>query len=173
MVRMFSLSLICLVYAVSAAADPILKRFYGKYSGSGYTADQRYISTLRDMSLEISSAPPDGFRVTWTTLKRKGADPNRLRDESSTHTATFRTTDKPRVYRAVNYADPPQEGLAIWARTDTNLLVVYRLAISRSGVPELHIYRRRLTAKGLELLFLASRDGKEIRTVRGRYTRWK
>ena len=48
-------------------------------------------------------------------------------------------------------------------------LVVYRLVIGDDGIPETHIYRRVMTPQGLGLRFSAIRDGKEVRTVTGRY----
>ncbi len=57
------------------------------------------------------------------------------------------------------------------ARLQTNLLVVYRMEVDETGVAELHVYLRMLTSKWLELLFTATRDNRQIRSVRGRYQR--
>jgi hypothetical protein len=43
------------------------------------------------------------------------------------------------------------------------------MEVDETGVAELHVYQRMLTAKGLELFFTATRDNVEIRSVRGRY----
>ncbi len=50
-----------------------------------------------------------------------------------------------------------------------NFLVVYRMVVDDTGVVELHVYQRMLTAKGLELFVTATRDNVGIRSVRGRY----
>ena len=56
-----------------------------------------------------------------------------------------------------------------WARLQRDLLVVYRMDVDENGVAEMHVYRRLLTAKGLELLFTATRDNNLIRSVWGSY----
>jgi len=43
------------------------------------------------------------------------------------------------------------------------------LVVDENGVIELQVYQPMLTAKGLELVFTATRDNKLMRSVRGRY----
>jgi hypothetical protein len=61
------------------------------------------------------------------------------------------------------------EAPVTWARLEGDVLVVYSMDVDESGVAELHVYQRKLTAKGLELFFMATRDNIEVRSVRGSY----
>jgi hypothetical protein len=160
--------------ASGAAADPLLEKFYGKYGGFGTleTSDgPYYINTPRDFSLEILPLKPDGFRVVWSTLKHKGPNLNRLETEESHQATDFHPSGKQGVYHAAGNTGVLEGGLTSWARVQGPWLVVYRLVIGDKGIPEMHIYRRVVTPQGLGLRFSAIRDGKEVRTVSGRYRR--
>jgi hypothetical protein len=110
-----------------------------------------------------------GFEIAWSTIKRKGSNPSSLVSEDSEHAAQFRPSDKPGVFLGTNSGTVLGESPITWARLQGNILVVYSMAVDEDGVAELHVYRRMLTAKGLELFFTATRDNIEIRSVRGRY----
>ena len=110
-----------------------------------------------------------GFEIAWSTVKRKGSNPNALVAEVSKHVALFGPSDNPGVFIGTDNGTVFGGGTITWARLQRNLLVVYRMAVDENGVVELHVYQRMLTAKGLELFFTATRDNKEIRSVRGRY----
>ncbi len=73
------------------------------------------------------------------------------------------------MFLGVNNGTLFDAGPITWARLQGNVLVIYRMAVDDNGVAELHVYQRMLTAKGLELSFIATRDNIEIRSVRGRY----
>jgi hypothetical protein len=155
----------------AACADSGLSRFFGTYSGFGVAEDSTgpFINTERNFALAIRPADAGGFEVSWSTGKRKGNDPNQLAAIIDTQTTQFRPTGKPGLYRGVDAGSPIDGATLAWARLQGDLLVTYQLVLDESGVPEMQIYRRRLTPKGLELLFTASRDGQVTRTVRGRY----
>ena len=157
----------------TVTADANLGRFFGSYSGYGYAEDSKglFINTPRDFELDIRPLGTDGFEVSWLTVKRKGSDPNALEEVISREASSFRPSGKPGIYQDVNNRALLDGGLVSWARLRGDLLIVYRFMIEESGIPEFHIYRRMLTPQGLELLFTASRDGKTVRTVRGRYQR--
>ncbi len=157
----------------TASADASLKKFFGSYSGYGFAQDSKgpFLNTERDFELAIRPLEPDGFEVSWTTVKRKGSNPNALKTVMSRHASSFRPAGKPGIYHDVTNGNPLEGGLLSWARLQGDFLTVYRLVIQESGIPELHIYRRMRTAKGLELLFNALRGDKIVRTVRGRYKR--
>ncbi len=160
------------IYANGAAADPLLDKFYGRYAGFGSletTQGPYFMNTPRDFALEILPLKPNGFRVVWATVKHKGPNPNQLVPEQSKLVTDFHPSKRPGIYHAVGNTDVLQNGLTSWARVKGEWLVVYRLVVGDDGIPEMHIYRRVMTPQGLGLRFSAIRDGKEIRTVSGRY----
>jgi hypothetical protein len=169
--RWLLLFIIC-VSANGAIADPLLEKFYGKYGGFGSletSQGQSYFNTPRDFSLEILPLKPTGFRVVWATIKHKGPNLNRLRATKSEQSSDFFPSGKRGTYHAAGNKDVLNGGLTSWARVKGNWLIVYRLVVGDDGIPEMHVYRRVLTPLGLGLRFSAYRDGKEVRTVSGRY----
>lgn len=166
------LLLILCIYANGAVADPLLQKFYGKYSGFGSletTQGPYFMNTPRDFALEISPLGSKGFRVVWETIKHKGPSPNRLVPEQSKQAADFQPSKIPNIYHAVGNTDILRGGVISWAKVKGDWLIVYRLAMGDDGIPETHIYRRVMTPQGLGLRFSAYREGKEVRTVTGRY----
>lgn len=157
----------------AAAADRELERFFGTYSGFGHAEDSKgsFIKTERNFGLVIQPWGADGFEVSWATGKRKGTDPNRLEGVISRHLSRFRPAGTPGVYAAAGNGGVLEGKPTSWARMRGDALIVYLLEVGSDGIPELQIYRRTLTTKGLELLFTSTRDGELKRTVRGRYKR--
>ena len=157
--------------AGNANADTGIEDFFGSYTGFGFAADDSgpFIRTLRDFELAIGPLEGGGFEIAWTTVKRKGSNPNSLESEVSNLAARFRPSDKPGVFLGVDNGTVFDAGPITWARLQSNFLIVYRMEVDENGVIELHVYQRMLTAKGLELFFIATRDNKPIRSVRGRY----
>lgn len=157
----------------TAAADADLANFFGTYGGFGRAEDSAgaFITTERNFGLELRSLDGDGFEITWATGKRKGSDPNNLEAVISRHTARFKPAARSGIYHQVDNGSPLLGEPLGWARLRGAVLTVYQFDVAEDGVPELHVYQRTLTPKGLELLFTASRDGKLTRTVRGRYSR--
>ena len=167
------MALLILAPVASARAEAALQDFYGKYKGYGFAQDDSgpFINTPRDFELTIAPLAPDGFEITWSTVKRKGSSRNNLEAEMSRSSASFLPAGKPGLYHAGGNADPLAGGALMWARLAGDLLYVYRMVVDADGVPELHVYRRMWTDKGLELFFTAARDGIVVRSVRGRYAR--
>ena len=157
--------------AGNANADARIENFFGYYTGIGFAADDSgpFIRTPRDFELAIGPLEGGGFEIVWTTVKRKGSNPNSLESEVSQLAARFRPSDKPGVFLGDDNGTVFDAGLITWARLHRNSLFVYRMVVDENGVIELHVYRRMLTAKGLEVVFTATRDNKPIRSVRGRY----
>jgi hypothetical protein len=166
-------ALLILAPVASARAEAALQDFFGTYTGYGFAQDESgpFINTPRDFELTIAPLAPDGFQITWTTIKRKGTSPNDLAAEMSRSSASFLPAGGPGLYHAAGNADPLAGGALMWARLAGDILYVYRAVVDPDGVPELHVYRRMWTAKGLELYFTAARDGVVVRSVRGRYAR--
>jgi hypothetical protein len=168
---LYLVALLVVSFASGAKADAQLSDFFGSYTGFGFATDRTgpFMRTERDLELAIEPIEGGGFAIGWATLKRKGNDPNSLVSEVSEHQARFRPSDKPGVFLGVNNGTVLGTGPITWARLHGNFLVVYRMEVDETGVAELHVYQRMLTAKGLELFFTATRDNIEIRSVRGRY----
>ena len=166
-------ALLILAPAASPRAEAALGDFFGQYTGYGFAQDKSgpFINTPRGFELTIAPLAPDGFQIEWTTIKRKGTSPNDLDAEMSRSSASFLPAGGPGLYHAVGTADPLAGGAMMWARLAGDILCVYRMVVEADGVPELHVYRRMWTAKGLELYFTSARDGVVVRTVRGRYAR--
>ncbi len=158
-------------FANNANAATRLADFFGFYLGFGMATDRSgpIFRTERDFRLTIGPLEGGGFEIVWSTVKRKGSSPGSLVSEESEHTAQFRPSDKPGVFLGVNSGTVFGEAPITWARLQGDVLVVYSMEVDESGVAELHVYQRMLTAKGLELFFVATRDNIEVRSVRGRY----
>ena len=163
--------LLSIFFASNANAAARLADFFGSYLGFGMATDRTgpFFRTERDLGLTIGPLEGGGFEIVWSTVKRKGINWNSLVEEDSEHTAQFRPSDKPGVFLGVNSGTVFGKAPITWARLQGDVLVVYRMDVDESGVAELHVYQRTLTAKGLELLFIATRDNIEIRSVRGGY----
>ncbi len=166
-------ALLAVCFAGNANADTRIEDFFGSYTGWGFATDASgsFMRTERDFALAIGPLEGGGFEIAWSTVKRKGSDPNSLESEVSKHAARFRPSDKPGMFLGVDNDTEFGAGPITWARLQPqrNLLVVYRMEVDENGVAELHVYQRMLTAKGLELFFTATRDNIGIRLVRGRY----
>ncbi len=169
--NLFLVALLAVCFAGAAKADVQISDFFGSYTGFGFATDRTgpFMRTERDFELVIEPLEGGGFAIAWATLKRKGDNPNSLVSEVSEHQSRFRPSDKPGVFLGVNNGTVLGAGPITWARLHGNFLVVYRMEVDETGVVELHVYQRMLTAKGLELFFTATRDNIEIRSVRGRY----
>lgn len=160
-------------FAGNANAAARLADFFGFYLGFGMATDGTgpNFRTERDLRLTIGPLEGGGFEIVWSTVKQKGSKPGSLVSEESEHTAQFRPSDKPGVFLGVNSGTLFGEAPITWARLEGDALVVYSMDVDESGVAELHVYQRMLTAKGLELFFTATRDNIETRSVRGSYRR--
>ena len=163
--------LLGICFSSNANAATRLADFFGFYLGFGMANDRTstFFQTERDLRLTIGPLEGGGFEIIWSTVKRKGSNRSSLVSEESEHTAQFRPSGKPGVFLGANNGTLFDAGLITWARLQGNVLVIYRMAVDDNGVAELHVYQRMLTAKGLELFFIATRDNIEIRSVRGRY----
>ncbi len=145
-------ALLGVCFAGTANADARIEDFFGSYRGFGFATDRSgpFIRTERDFELAIGPLEGGGFEIAWSTVKRKGSNPNSLVSEVSEHRSRFRPSDKPGVFLGVNNGTLFDADPITWARLQNNVLVVYRMQVDENGVAELHVYQRMLTAKGLE-----------------------
>lgn len=166
-------ALLAVCFSGRANAGAGIEDFFGSYNGWGFATDLSgpFMGTKRDFELVIGPLLGGGFEIAWATVKRKGSDPDSLETEVSKHAARFRPSDKAGVFQDVDKGIAFGPGPVTWARLAGDLLVVYRMEIDEDGAAELHVYRRLLTAEGLELYFTATRDNIQVRSVRGSYQR--
>ena len=166
-------ALLTVCFASNAKADAQIEDFFGYYTGFGFATDRSgpFIRTERDFLLAIGPLEGGGFEIAWSTVKRKGSDPDSLETEVPKHAARFGSPNESGVFQDIDQGILFGPGAITWARLQRNLLVVYRRDVDENGVGEMHVYRRMLTARGLELLFTTTRDNNLIRSVWGSYQR--
>ena len=162
-----------LVITGAAKAEEKLDSFFGTYHGTGFTeesAESGKRNTQRKFEMRILPYRENGFSlITWTTGTKNGGEPNG--DKLWTSKASYLPSGHEGVYHALGSANPLEGRLLSWARIADETLIVYRIAIDSTGIPEFQIFRRTVNAEGLDLSFRALRDGKQVRAVRGSYTR--
>ena len=144
--------------------------FYGKWSGSGVSesAVSLYFRlTTRDLDVEVRTAGA-GFEISWTTVQRQRGDPNNPTPERRATVIRFAPSGRPNVWRAVDSSDPLNDERYAWARLKEQTLIVHTLAIGDDGGYEMQVYERTLTPFGMNLEFVAFRDGEERRNASGR-----
>lgn len=161
--------------AVGARAQDLpIAAFFGSFKGGGVAENRDSIYfgvTVRDLDVTIRPEG-SGFRVDWTTIIRKGGDPNKPRVRRKAQSAVFMPTGQPGVYRAVDLADPLQGGKYTWSRIAKQTLYVYGLLIDDKGRYDMQIYERTLKASGMDLVFRRVFDGEPVRTVNGKLIKY-
>ena len=152
------------------AADLPVSAFFGTYSGGGVAENEDSIYfavTARDMDVVIRPAGA-GFKVTWTSVIRRGGDPARPRVKRKSTTRAFAPTNRPGIFRAAASADPISGKEMCWARIDGQSMIVYQMVIGDNGAYQLQRYERTLSGLGMQLTFTRLKDGERVRTVKGR-----
>lgn len=169
--RRFWLVLTCVIGVLlpAEAADLNISAFYGRWQGNAISETDRSINfavTARDMDVVIQPAG-NGFRVSWTTIRRQKGDPRDPTLEKRAAELVFRPSGQAGIWRAEGASDPMQ-GQYAWAGIQGRTLTVNVLAIGVNGSYELQSYARRLTDMGMELEFDRIVDGDRARTAKGR-----
>ena len=172
------------IYPGIAQANKLVEKFFGSYVGSG-TADNLATGKreTRDLDVTIESFKEDGFSLRWITVIR-GADGARTSDdvkrrEIEEHFAPIKGRTNIYVLASEGSLFQKSEtpnllsGEAMrWAAIRDNSMTVYSLEIGEDGGSELQVYRRTLTAKGMDITFIRGQDeaikvrliGKLVRT---------
>lgn len=165
MTRRLSLLITVIISAIivsqpSFAADPVaISDFAGRWQGVEVATPIDAI-TPDDLSVEIA-ADDGGFQLSWMDLGQLGPD----RSDAKTTEARFSRTDRAGVFEykpesgsfldrmfASPAAGNPLEGeTLLWARIDTDALVVYSLTIDENGGFGLDHYSWTRTEDGLML----------------------
>ena len=153
----------------AAAADLPIAAFYGKFSGGGIAqnADSIFFAlTTRDFDVDIGPSGK-GFSINWTSVIRRGGDPDRPDVRRKSTTKTFLPTPNPGVFHCGDSGDPLAGKEVCWARVEKNTLSVMLMQVDRNGIYELQQYDRTLSGTGMKLMFRSWRDGDRLRSVSG------
>lgn len=168
---LFALVLLALPFGGAAAQDTVsVSAFYGQWSGSGVSeSDVSLYFRLTSRDLDVSISPQgDGFEVNWTTVQRQRGNPDNPTPERKSSVLRFVPTDRPNVWRATGSSDPLLDEHYAWARLLGQTLTVHTLAIAENGGYDMQVYKRTLSPLGMNLEFVAFRNGEERRTAKGR-----
>ena len=144
--------------------------FFGQWSGTGVSesAISLYFRlTTRDLDVEVRAAGA-GFELSWTTVQRQSGDPTNPTPVRKATVIRFAPSGRPNVWRAVDSSDPLLDERYAWARIKGQTLTVHTLVIGEDGGYDMQVYDRTLTPFGMELEFVAFRDGEERRNASGR-----
>lgn len=154
----------------AAATDLPISAFYGKFSGGGIAqnADSEYFAmTTRDFDVDIKPEG-NGVHIKWTSVIRRGGDPEKPEVRRKMSSKILRPTDTPNVFHGSESGDPLKGQELCWARLNGNTLTVFLMTVSKNGIYELQQYDRTLSGTGMKLLFRSWRDGDRLRSVSGR-----
>lgn len=144
--------------------------FYGHYAGGGVAEDPDSLffeATARDFDVAIGPAG-NGFHINWTTILRKGGDPENPKIVKRSSELTFVPTDKPDVFMAEPNGNAALGEPVSWARLSGHTLTTYTFEIDENGIYHLSSYARSLDGGGMILEFKSLRDGHPVRVVTGR-----
>lgn len=147
-----------------------IKAFFGTYTGTGVADNQDSVYfgvTERDFDVVIHPEGA-GFSLAWTTVAHQGGNPVKPKVKRREDRVVFVPGTTPGTWRTADEPDPFSGKPVTWARIEGTSLIVYVLTIDDQGRTELQRYTRTLSGGGMELTFIAVRDGERLRTVKGR-----
>ncbi|MBT5046920.1 MAG: hypothetical protein HOM58_00330 [Rhodospirillaceae bacterium] len=156
--------------AGASAKDLTIDAFYGKFSGGGVAenADSLYFAvTSRDFDVQIRPQG-NGFKIDWTSIIRRGGDPNNPNVRRRHSTKTLLPSGAPGVFHGSESGNPLKGKELCWARIRGNTLTLFLMTVSKKGTSELQQYDRTLSGTGMKLMFRSWRDGDRLRSVSGR-----
>jgi len=169
-----ALCLMVVLAQPSLARDLRIDAFYGLFKGTGVAENKDSIYfgvTVRDFDVSVRPAD-EGFEVEWTTVIRRGGNPNNPKVKRKGQKFTFLPTGKGGIYRSPTSADPMSGVPYAWARIKKNTLNVYLFTITASGAFSLQTYARTLTPLGMDFVFTRLRDGEPVRSVKGKLIKY-
>ncbi len=155
---------------LSAQENLSINAFTGTWSGGGISEneDSAYFqTTVRDFDVSIHPAG-QGFRIDWTTVIRKGGNPNKPDVRRRKSSKTLVPTGTPGVFRGANSGDPMTGKELCWAYINKSTLSLFLMKIEKDGIYTLQQYDRTLAGTGMMLTFLSLSDGDRQRVVKGR-----
>lgn len=110
--------------------------FFGVWSGGGVAENEDSIyfrSTARDFDVTIRPEGA-GFRIDWTTVIRKGGDPDKPDIRRRNSTKTLMPTGEPGVFRGTASGDPLEGKEMYWARLQKNTLSLFLMTVDKDGI---------------------------------------
>ena len=148
------------------AADRKIDDFYGVYLGHGETepGGASKVKETRFSQVVIKPAP-SGFTIEWSTLKLQGDELPSAADTKA-HTQTFRTSDKPNMFRDVESGDLNAGKTTSWAVITGDTLSIVQVSVDANGGYFVTHYDRTLTAKGMDVRFTRFENSRIVRAVR-------
>jgi hypothetical protein len=157
--------------APARAADQLSPAaFYGTWSGGGVSENKDSIyfhMTARDIDVTVEPVG-QGFKIAWTTVIRRGGDPNKPNVRKVKTERIFVPTRELGVWRCTDSGDPLAGKELCWARIEERTLSVRQMVLLDRGIYEIQQYDRTLGATGMQLYYTLLRDGGTVRTVSGR-----
>jgi hypothetical protein len=145
--------------------DITIKNFYGRFVGRGVTKShgaKHFGLADRDLDVVIEAAAKGGFKLTWTTIRRRKGKAKR----TSTQTIDFVPMSQPKRWKAKNSGDLLAGQPVIWARLAEARLYVYVIVTNpKTGRFQAAVYVRELIEDGMQLRFRRVRDGAPARAV--------
>ena len=177
--RLIGLCVACLVAALlfphDARAENIkLAGFFGTFKGNGVSENRDSIYfgiTVRDLDVKIEPAG-DGFAVDWTTVIRRGGDPNNPKVRQKAQRMVFAPTGQPGVYRAADNGDLLSGQPYSWAHIRNASLIIHIMSVDRNGVYEMQSYTRTLEPTGMSFVFERIKNDEPVRTVKGKLVKY-
>lgn len=170
-IRFISSFAAALLVSFSVVAKNLsINAFFGEFRGIGVSKNRDSIyfgSTVRDFGVLIRPSGA-GFSIEWTTVIRRGGNPNRPKTKQKRQKFIFQPTNQPGVFRLPNSPDYMSSQPLAWARVNRNTLNVYLLSISSEGIYSMQKYARTLTPMGMDFIFTRLRDGEPIRSIKGK-----
>tara|TARA_R110000787_G_scaffold9405_4_gene32877 strand:+ start:1136 stop:1678 length:543 start_codon:yes stop_codon:yes gene_type:complete len=173
--KRISLTLALLV-AIAAGTPALAQQtlpigaFFGSWTGGGVSENEDSIffrSTVRDFDVTIRPAGT-GFRIDWTTVIRKGGNPDKPDIRRRKSSKTLMPTGTPGVFHGTDSGDPLSGKEVCWARLDKNTLSLFLMTVDSDGIYTLQQYDRTLSGAGMQLTFKSLSDGDRQREVIGR-----
>jgi len=169
MALMNGLLLAFLLVFVARSAFADATPFLGSYSGSVELAHTDGSIELRDMSVTIAETRK-GFSVRWSTATIREDGSRKIKS----YDISFVETDRPGIFAAAMernvfghevQMDPMKGQPYVWGRISGRTLTVFSMFIAPNGDYEMQQYDRTLTDGGLELRYMAHRNGAPTRTL--------
>lgn len=178
-------TLILILATSTALAEGLNSKFYGAYVGSGVAEDlEENITELRDLDITIEPYKNDGFTMNWVTVvrdptgERTGEDVKRREVEENflpfdNRENVYVLAPRGSLFTPTELPNPLCGGPARWATVENGAITVYSVAINNKGASELHIYRRTLTEKGMNLSFLRMQNENVVVRMTGTLVKTK
>lgn len=166
------LALLTLSAGAALAADVKIQTFFGHWRGDGMLENDFNLAqpmAARDINVVIEAGPtPGGFTVSWTTVTQPGNATDKTGPTRRQASLAFSPTAEPSVFKADQATDPTSENGYAFARVTGQTLRINVFHVNAKGIWDMQTYDRKLAGTGMDMSFVARKDGEKTRTARGR-----